>query len=118
MANPTGKGGFKEHKDHIWRGGRPKGMHGLRELARKIANETAMRDGRPIVVDKHQISNAEMIFRQWALSGNYSKQLAFIEYAFGKLADKTEIGGIEGSPIEVRDVSDVIRKLLPDITEE
>lgn len=102
MSNPTGKGGFADRKHQINRKGRPRSFDALRALAQQIAHETAKtRDGEAIVIDDHVATVTEAILRQWAVSSDHRKQLAFIEYAYGSPPKKTEVSGPEGGPVEV-----------------
>lgn len=86
----TGKP-FTKGDPRINRKGRPKSFDALRELAQQIAHEEAKSGGAPVVVGGHKATVAEMILRQWAASKNPQLQRAFIEVAFGKVPDKTEI---------------------------
>jgi len=102
MSNPTGKGGFGERKHHINKKGRPKHFDALRELAQQIAHETPKdSQGQPLVIDGHIATVTEAILRQWATSKNPQLQKAFIEYAYGKVPDKTELTGADGGPIPI-----------------
>ena len=101
MANPTGKGGFTKGDPRINRKGRPKSFDALRALAQAIAHEQATSKGEPIIVDNHFATVVEAILRQWASSRNPQLQRAFIEYAFGKVPDKTELTGKDGQAINV-----------------
>ena len=105
MSNPTGKGGFQERKQHIWRKGRPKSFDALRELAQQIAHEEALSNGNPVVINGHVATVAEMILRQWAASKNPQLVKAFIEIAFGKVPDETRLTGPNGGPIQTEDVN-------------
>lgn len=86
MANKTGKGGFGDNPQHRNRNGRPKTFDALRKLAQQIAGEQ-----HPHVVNWTRI---EGILRDWADSGDAVRQKAFVEIAYGKVADKTEHGGV------------------------
>ena len=95
---------FTKGDPRINRKGRPKTFDALRELAQSIAHEGAQQSGQPIVIDGHAATVAEMILRQWATSKNPQLQRAFIEVAFGKVPDKTEID-MPGSNITVKVIS-------------
>ncbi len=102
MSNPTGKGGFQERKHQINRKGRPKSFDALRELARAIAHEEATILGEPVVVNGKKATITEVILRQWAASKNHQLQRAFIEIAFGKVPDKHELFGKDGTELAIR----------------
>ena len=99
MANPTGKGGFQERKHQINRKGRPRSFDGLRELAQLIGHE-AIEIGSGDKVKKLTVTEA--ILRQWAQSKNPILQRAFIEIAFGKVPDRTELTGADGKPLKIK----------------
>ena len=103
MANNTGRGTFKKGDPRINRKGKPKSFDAVRELAQSISHEVAKSDGLPVLTDGHLVTVAEAILRQWAFSKNPQLQKAFIEYAFGKVPDKTELSGPDGGPIATRD---------------
>jgi len=102
MSNPTGKGGFQERKHQINRKGRPKDFDGLRELAKTIAYEEALKGGASVIINGHKVTVAEAILRMWAQSNNHQLQRAFIEVAFGKVPDSMQITGADGGAIHVR----------------
>ena len=91
MTNPTGKGGFREHKDHIWKKGRPKSFDAARELAQAIAHETAQKSGEPLVIAGHIVTITEAILRSWAQSKDPRLQMAFVEYAYGKVPQNVDL---------------------------
>lgn len=90
-------GTFKKGDPRINRKGRPKSFDALRALAQQIAHE---RSG-AIAKDGHELTVAEAIMRQWAQSKNPQLQRAFIEVAFGKVPDRTELTGADGAPINI-----------------
>ena len=98
MSNPTGKGGFGERKQQIWRKGRPKEFNALRDLAQAISQEVAIgRDKETgvtsdIIIAGHRVTVAEKILRDWARSGDWQRQKGFIEIAFGKVPDEVNVG--------------------------
>jgi hypothetical protein len=103
MANPQNLKPFKKGDPRINRKGRPKSFGALRELAISISNEMVKKDNKPVIIDDHIATVAEMMLRTWATSRNPQLQRAFFEYAFGKVPDKTELSGPDGGPIATRD---------------
>jgi hypothetical protein len=87
-------GTFQKGDKRINRLGRPKSFDGLRELAQQIAKETVdTKAGRLTVI--------EAIMRQWAQSKDPRLQMAFIQYAFGKVPDVIN-GDQEGGPLRIK----------------
>ena len=114
MANRPGQ--FKKGDPRINRKGRPKNFDALRTLALAIAHEVAVsKDKQCVVINGKKVTVAEAILRKWATSGNHQLQKAFIEIAFGKVPDITEITGKDGKPIKVKTIT-VIRN--PDVDKE
>lgn len=105
-------GTFTKGDKRINRKGRPRTFDELRSLAQQIAHET-------IVTNKgEKLTVAEAIMRSWAQSKDPRLVQAFIAYAYGTPPAKTEVTGQAGGPIEIKDVSDVISKLLPDTPQD
>lgn len=99
-GKPRGKP-FVKGDPRINRNGRPKSFDALRELARAISHEKAVdKSGETVIINGHSATVAEMILRQWATSKNPRLQQAFIEVAFGKVPDRTELTGKDGGPVE------------------
>ncbi len=93
--NKTGKGGLAERKQHINRKGRPKDFASLRVLAQQIAHEEVTQssgDARTVT---------ELILRKWAGSNDPRLQMAFVEYAFGKVPAPVELSGKNGEKLEI-----------------
>jgi hypothetical protein len=121
MANPTGKGGFKKGDPRINRRGRPKTFDAFRELAQSISHEAATNKGEPLVIDGHVVTLAEAILRKWATSPDARLQIAFIEMAYGKPVQRSEVTGKDGGAIEQKvTITDdsILRKLLPELASD
>jgi hypothetical protein len=86
----TGKGFVKGDK-RINRKGRPRNFDALRALAQEIAHEQAS--------DGDNITVVESVLRRWSTSSDPKLSMAFIEYAYGKVPQATEISGKDGDSI-------------------
>jgi len=94
---------FTKGDPRINRKGRPKSFDELRALAQKIAHERFIdKNGDPVVFPgrKSAASKAEAILLQWSQSNDPRKQALFIEYAYGKVPQKSELTGAGGGPIK------------------
>ena len=74
---------FTTGDKRINRSGRPKNFDALRELCQKICHEK-------IAVDGEVVTRLENILRDWAGSKDAQKQIALVQYGYGKPADKME----------------------------
>jgi len=92
---------FTKGDPRINRKGRPKTFDAFRELAQAISHEVALKQGEPLIINGHTVTVAEAILRQWAQSKDPRLQMAFIEMAYGKPPQRTEITGANGGAIIV-----------------
>jgi hypothetical protein len=67
----------------INRTGRPRNFDAFRELCQKICHER-------ITVDGEVMTRLEVILRDWAGSKDAQKQIALVQYGYGKPPDKIE----------------------------
>lgn len=86
MSNPKSLKPFKKNDPRINRGGRPRNVDLLHEIATRLCVEPADLEGNP-----EDICQIEAIMREWLHSNNFHKQLAVIQYAFGKVPDQIEV---------------------------
>lgn len=77
MSNQHPSKPFVKGDPRIWRKGRPKSFDTLR----------------PVMIDGHIATAAELILREWAMSKEQKKQAAFIEYAYGKVPTNVNLSG-------------------------
>jgi hypothetical protein len=63
--------------------GRPRTFDALRELCQKICHEK-------ITLDGESLTRLEGILRDWSASKDVQKQIALVQYGFGKPVDKIE----------------------------
>lgn len=99
-------GTFTKGDPRINRKGKPRSFDALRKLAQQIAHEEAQSRGKTLIVNGRIATVAEAIMRQWAASNNPVLQKAFVEIAFGKVPDKTELTGKDGGEIILRVIYD------------
>jgi len=112
--NRSERGRFVKGDPRINRKGRPKTFDAFRELAQQISHEPAISDGQKLEINGHIVTVAEAILRRWAASKDPRLQMAFIEIAFGKPPQRTEITGADGKPMETKITEIVIRKEVDD----
>jgi hypothetical protein len=94
MANNENLKPFKKGDKRINRKGKPKSFLALRELAQQIAHEEMLQN------DGSARTVTELILRKWAGSNDPRLQMAFVEYAFGKVPAQSEISGKDGESIK------------------
>jgi len=94
-------GTFQKGDARINRKGRPRSFDALRALGQQIANEDlADRDGKPVIANGHKLTRIEGIMRAWSASKDPRLQMAFVEVAFGKVPNVTELTGEGGGPVQ------------------
>lgn len=84
---------FTKGDPRIWKGGRcistSKQLH---QLAQEIANEE-------VGNSKQRANRIERLLRKWLESKDARLQIAFVEYAYGKVPQRAEVTGKDGEPI-------------------
>ena len=86
---------FKPGDPKINRKGRPKSFDAWRKLNVAILNEVAKdKDGKPIIINGHIATNAEMIVRSKIRDSKHQSDV--IEAAFGKVPQLVELTGRDG----------------------
>ena len=101
MANPTGKGGFKERRHQINRDGRPADAVSLAALVRRIGHEVATtKDGKPVIgPDGKPMTVVEVILRQKAQ--DKKGQAEFLDRGWGKVPQQQQLTGDDGGPVKL-----------------
>lgn len=94
---PASKRFGAPHGNRINKKGRPKGFDECRALAQSIAIET-------IGEGQARMTMIDAIMRKWATSKDPRLQIAFVEYAYGKVPQRQEVTGLEGEPIKVIEI--------------
>lgn len=96
-------GTFAKGDKRINRKGRPKNFDALRRLALDVAHRQAMNpEGEPVLIDDMPITVIESVMIAWAQSGEPALQKAFVEIAYGKVPQVTELTGEGGGPVVVK----------------
>lgn len=88
MANNNNLKPFKKGDPKINRNGRPRRSDLFRQQALEILCEPMLIDGKPI-----GMSRLEYLLREWLNSGVFKKQLAVIQYAYGKVPNNPPFNG-------------------------
>lgn len=95
-------GTFQKGDTRINRKGRPKNFDAYRELAQGIAHEPMQNSaGQPLVINDHIVTKVEAILRAWSVSKDPRLQMAFMEIAFGKVPNVTEVSGRDGNDLRI-----------------
>jgi len=94
---------FKKGDERINRKGRPREFDVLRAIARRIADEKVS-----VTVEgkTFEMTRAEVILRQWAMSKNPQSQEKFITVAYGKVPDEIVINPDSRVTVNVRYIDD------------
>lgn len=82
MANNNNLKPFQKGDPRINRRGRPKKFDLIAQLSKTLLDELV-----PYGSDQRLMTRLEAILREWASSGDFHKQLAFVQYAYGKVPD-------------------------------
>ncbi len=111
-------GVFQKNDARINRKGRPKTFDAFRELAQQVAHEVAKitenGEDAELVIDGHAVTVAEAIIRSWSKSSDPKLQIAFVEYAFGKVPNKDDlqVSGPNGGELPVLVITDELLERL------
>jgi hypothetical protein len=85
-----------------WTKGRPNSFDALSELTRAIAHEVATKKGgEKVEIDGHLVTITEAVLRQWLQSGEFQKQKAALEIAYGKVPDRVDLGSSPDKPLKL-----------------
>ena len=88
VGKPFQKGGDPRRNTR----GRPKTFDALRELCQQICDEKVTLDG-------ESLTRLEHILRDWSTSKDVQKQIALVQYGYGKPVDRIETTGLESKPV-------------------
>lgn len=95
-------GTFVKGDKRINRKGRPKNFDALRRLALEVAHrELKDARGEPLIIDGQTVTVIEGILAAWSQSSEPMLQKAFVEIAYGKVPNVTELTGKDGSDIAI-----------------
>jgi len=86
MANNNNLKAFSKDDPRINRSGRPRNYDVVHQLAKELMYEPV-----DIRSDGKAMSRLESILREWFTSDDFRKQLAVIQYAFGKVPNKETV---------------------------
>lgn len=114
-------GTFTKGDPRINRKGRPRSFQAFRELSQDVLHEEATdKDGKPIIINGHIATNAEMIVRSWLT--DKKRQQALIEVAYGKVPQSIDVTNSDGSlkpetmtPSEILARADALRKQIKNV---
>lgn len=95
---------FKKGDPRINRNGRPRTFDAVHALAQQIAREK-VKSGELAITD---------LLRSWRDSHEPVLQKAFVEYAFGKVPDKINLGDNEGKPLKPMVIQVITQVPLPE----
>lgn len=101
MANEQNLKPFTKGDKRINRKGRPKSFDAMRALAQTVSHEAVPLKDKQGNPTGEQMTVIEAILRQWAQSKDPRLQIAFVEIAYGKVAQQHELTGKDGGAIEV-----------------
>jgi hypothetical protein len=119
--NPSPATRFKKGDPRINSKGRPRSFDALRALTQSISNEVATVDGKPVIINEHLATNAEMIMRNMM----HDNPERFVEIGYGKVPQAVEAnvnlnGEIETKVIDdtrfdraISSLADALRKSVP-----
>ncbi|MCJ7696033.1 MAG: hypothetical protein MUO40_11510 [Anaerolineaceae bacterium] len=86
MANNQNLKPFRKGDPRINRRGRPKNLDIIRQLSKELCYEPD-----DLSVDQVAKTRVEAILREWITSGDFRKQRAVIQLAFGRVPKNPEI---------------------------